>query len=220
MVVIAPRSAKLVESRGARSTLLMGYVFCLLGFVTMLLLWKEDSSYLEVGLAYVFIGIGVGFAGTPASHSLTGSVPVDRAGMASGTADLQRDLGGALMTSLLGALLASGYASAMMASIGTSPEASTVTEATQSQLQMSFAGAESIAQQHPKYADQITAAAEAAFLHGDHWAYAAGIVAILLGAALVFFLFPRHQEEERLLAAYQEEDAGSTSERTAREGIG
>jgi MFS transporter, DHA2 family, multidrug resistance protein len=36
----------------------------------------------------------MGFAGTPASHSLTGSVPVRRAGMASGTADLQRDLGG------------------------------------------------------------------------------------------------------------------------------
>ena len=40
MVVIAPRSAKLVETRGARLTLLVGYVFCLLGFLTMLLLWQ------------------------------------------------------------------------------------------------------------------------------------------------------------------------------------
>ena len=39
MVIVAPRSAKLVEARGARFTLLCGYVFCLLGFVTMLLLW-------------------------------------------------------------------------------------------------------------------------------------------------------------------------------------
>jgi hypothetical protein len=208
MVVIAPRSAKLVESRGARFTLLLGYLFCLLGFLTMLLLWKEGSSYLEVGLAYAFIGAGVGFAGTPASHSLTGSVPVDRAGMASGTADLQRDLGGALMTSILGALLASGYASAMAASIGGSPEATTITQATQSHLQMSFAGAESVAEQYPKYADQITAAAEAAFLDGDQLAYIAGIIAILVGAALVFFMFPRHDEEERLLAAYHAEDQG------------
>ncbi len=209
MVVIAPRSAKLVESRGARITLLLGYLFCLLGFLTMLFLWKEGSSYLEVGLAYAFIGVGVGFAGTPASHSLTGSVPVDRAGMASGTADLQRDLGGALMTSILGALLASGYASAMAASIGASPEASTITAATQSHLQMSFAGAASVAKQYPKYADQITAAAETAFLEGDELAYIAGIIAILIGAALVFFMFPRHDEEERLLAAYHAEDAGN-----------
>ena len=42
----------------------------------------------------------------------TGSVPVRRAGMASGTADLQRDLGGAIMQSIFGALLTAGYASA------------------------------------------------------------------------------------------------------------
>src|SRR6266576_4166512 len=112
MVVVAPRSAKLVEARGARFTLLFGYVFVFLGFLTMLLLWKEDISYWKVALGYSFIGIGVGFAGTPASHSLTGSVPVRRVGMASGTADLQRDLGGAIMQSIFGALLAAGYASA------------------------------------------------------------------------------------------------------------
>src|SRR6187455_1376639 len=44
MVVVAPRSAKLVEARGARFTLLCGYVFLLLAFLTMLVLWREDSS--------------------------------------------------------------------------------------------------------------------------------------------------------------------------------
>ena len=112
MVLVAPRSAKIVEARGARFTLLVGYVFVLLGFLTMLLLWKEDISYWKVGLGYALVGIGVGLAGTPASHSLTGSVPVRRAGMASGTADLQRDLGGAIMQSIFGALLTAGYATA------------------------------------------------------------------------------------------------------------
>ena len=109
LVLIAPFSARLVESRGSRLTLLVGYFFCLLGFVTMLLLWGEGIPYWKVGLAYAFVGIGVGFAGTPASHSLTGSVPVKREGMASGTADLQRDFGGAIMTSIFGALLTAGY---------------------------------------------------------------------------------------------------------------
>ena len=113
MVIVAPRSAKLVGARGARFTLLLGYVFVLLGFVTMLALWKDDSPYWQVALGYSFVGIGVGFAGTPASHSLTGSVPVSRAGMASGTADLQRDLGGAFMQSIFGALLTAGYAAAV-----------------------------------------------------------------------------------------------------------
>jgi flagellar biosynthesis/type III secretory pathway M-ring protein FliF/YscJ len=38
-------------------------------------------------------------------------------------------------------------------------------------------------------------------------AYVAGIVAIVLGAALVFFLFPRKPDEERLLETYHREDA-------------
>jgi EmrB/QacA subfamily drug resistance transporter len=204
MVVVAPRSAKLVEARGARFTLLLGYVFCLLGFLTMLLLWKEDIAYWKVGLGYLFIGIGVGFAGTPASHSLTGSVPVKRAGMASGTADLQRDLGGAIMQSIFGALLTAGYAAAASAAIASSDKH--ISDSVQSQLTKSFAGAEAVAEQYPKYATQITAAAKSAFLQGDQWAYTAGIVAVVLGAALVFFMFPKHAQEQQLLAQYHAED--------------
>ena len=204
MVAIAPRSAKLVEARGARFTLLVGYAFCLLGFLVMLLLWKEDIAYWKVGLGYALIGAGVGFAGTPASHSLTGSVPVARAGMASGTADLQRDLGGAIMQSILGALLTAGYAAAAAAAIAGSPKH--ISDSVQNQLTKSFAGAEDVAQQYPQYASGITAAAKTSFLQGDQWAYTAGIVAILIGAAIVFFLFPKREEEERLLASYHADD--------------
>jgi MFS family permease len=206
MVVIAPRSAKLVDARGARFTLLAGYLFCLLGFLTMLLLWNEGISYWRIALAYSLVGIGVGFAGTPASHSLTGSVPVQRAGMASGTADLQRDLGGAIMQSILGALLTAGYAAAIGAAIASSPDKEEITDGVAAQLTKSFAGAEEIAEQHPQYAGQITAAAKESFLDGADWAYTAGIVAILLGAALVFLRFPRREEEQRLLAQYHAED--------------
>jgi MFS-type transporter involved in bile tolerance (Atg22 family) len=207
MVLIAPRSAKLVDARGARVTLLIGYAFCLLGFLAMLLLWTEGISYWKVGLAYALVGVGVGFAGTPASHSLTGSVPVTRAGMASGTADLQRDLGGAIMQSILGALLTAGYAAAIAAAIATAPNQEQITDGVASQLTKSFAGAEAIAQQNPQYASEITAAAKSSFLDGADWAYTAGIVAILLGAVLVYFLFPKRDDEKQLLAAYEAEDA-------------
>ncbi|MFI5028056.1 MAG: MFS transporter [Solirubrobacterales bacterium] len=206
MVVVAPRSAKLVESRGARFTLLIGYVFCDLGFLVMLLLWKQDISYWKVGLGYALIGAGVGFAGTPASHSLTGSVPVRRAGMASGTADLQRDLGGAIMQSIFGALLTAGYAAAVTAAIASSPEQAKVTDSVQAELTKSFSSAADTAARYPHYSQQIIAAARTSFLQGDQWAYTAGIVAILLGATLVFFLFPKRDEEKRLLAWYHAED--------------
>ena len=206
MVLVAPRSAKLVEDHGARFTLLCGYVFLLIAFTTMLLLWKEGSSYWEIALAYAAIGIGVGFAGTPASHSLTSSVPVRRAGMASGTADLQRDLGGAIMQSIFGALLTAGYAAAAGSLIASSGK--DVTASTQAELTKSFASAADTASRYPaSQQEQIIAGAKAAFLDGDQWAYTAGIVSILVGAALVFFVFPKKQEEEELLARYHAEDA-------------
>jgi hypothetical protein len=213
MVVVAPRSAKLVEIRGARFTLLFGYVFVLLGFVTMLLLWKEDIAYWKVGLGYALLGIGVGLAGTPASHSLTGSVPVTRVGMASGTADLQRDLGGAIMQSIFGALLTAGYAAAAGADVAASGKG--INSNVQSELTKSFASAADTAARYPaSVQDNIVAAAKTAFLQGDQWAYTAGIVAVLLGATLVFFFFPRVEREQELLARYQDEDTRAVADET------
>jgi DHA2 family multidrug resistance protein-like MFS transporter len=216
MVVVAPRSAKLVEKHGARQTLLFGYVFVLLGFLTMLLLWKEDISYWKVGLGYAFVGIGVGLAGTPASHSLTGSVPVKRVGMASGTADLQRDLGGAIMQSIFGALLTAGYSAAAAGALAASGK--NVSTSVENQLTKSFAGAEDVANRYPQYASQITAAARQSFLHGDKWAYFAGLVAVLLGAVLVFFRFPKHDEEVELLSRYHAEDTAAAPRPESIEG--
>ena len=212
MVIAAPRSAKLVDSRGSRCTLLAGFLVCLLGFVVMLVLWDDATSYWAIGLGYLFVGLGVGLAGTPASRALTSSVPVARAGMASGTADLQRDLGGAIMQSILGALLTAGYASSFAATIGSSPQASQISETTESELTKSFASAASTAEQYPQYANQIVAAAETSFLKGDDWAYGAGIVAVLVGAAVVFFLFPKHEREDELLREYHAADTAPASQ--------
>ena len=209
MVIVAPRSAVLVEAHGARLTLLVGYAFCLLGFLVMLLFWKEDISYWKVGLGYALIGAGVGFAGTPASHSLTGSVPVARAGMASGTADLQRDLGGAIMQSILGAVLTAGYAAAAGAAIAAAPNGAQINDKVESELTKSFSSAADTASQYPKHASEIIAGAKSSFLQGDEWAYVAGLIAIALGAVLVFFCFPRKREEQRLLESYAAEDSPS-----------
>lgn len=200
MVLVAPRSATLVQEHGSRRTLLAGQLLLLVAFVLMLLLWQDDSSYWQVALPLCFLGAGVGLAGTPSSNSLTGSVPVTRVGMASGTADLQRDLGGAVMTSVLGALLALGYSSSMGTLIDQSGK--NVTDATQAQLQLSFASAQDLAAQHPQYASQIVAAAKQSFLDGDQWAYVGAMIAVAAGMTLVYVFYPRHEREEELRASY------------------
>ena len=69
------------------------------------------------------------------------------------------------------------------------------------------ASAADTASQYPQHADQIIAGAKTGFLNGADWAYTAGLVAIILGAALVYFMFPKHPDELRLLEEYHEHDA-------------
>jgi hypothetical protein len=139
--------------------------------------------------------------------------------MASGTADLQRDLGGALMQSIFGALLTAGYAAAVATEIAADPNSAQITASVQSQLQLSFASAESIAAQYPQYATAITAGAKEAFLAGDQWRLA-GIVAVPIGAVIVFFRFPDADRERELLANTTPRDAAATGAAVAQDAPG
>ncbi len=210
MVLVAPRSAKIIESRGTRVCVQIGQVIILIGFVAMLVLWKENIPYWKIAIAYALVGVGVGLAGPPTSNTLTRSVPVRRVGMASGTADLQRDLGGAIMQSIMGAFLTAGYAAAAGAAIAASGQ--NVTSSVQSQLTKSFSSAADAAKQYPQYSSKIIAGAKTSFLHGQHWAYLAGIIAVVIGALIMHFFFPKHDAEKKLLASYEGESAPAGTE--------
>ena len=90
-------------------------------------------------------------------------------------------------------------------------DTTSVTDATEAQLQQSFASANAIAAHYPQYASQITAAAQSSFLDGANWAYAAGIVAICVGAALVFLFFPKRDDELRMIAEFHAEDTAAAA---------
>lgn len=206
LIIAAPISAKMLMKRGSRTTMVSGYVFVLAG-IALMYTWSETSGFTPVLLSYFIVGIGAGLALTPASRSITGSTPVRRVGMASGTSDLQRDLGGSVMQSLLGAVLAGGFAAAFAKEIADSPNASQVTQKISEQLTSSFSSATEVAKQFPQYADQIMAAAKQAFYDGSQMSFSAGIVLVLIGASLVFFLMPKQKLEDEMIEEYQAEDA-------------
>lgn len=206
LLLVAPRSARLVLTRGSRFTMMLGYGFVLVGFVTMLF-WNETTPFWYVSIAYLVIGIGAGFAMTPASRAITESTPVRRIGMASATADLQRDLGGSVMQGVLGAILAAGFAHAFGKLISESSEASSISDQVTAALQASYASAVHVADQYPQYKDQIIQAAQQSLMTGAIAAYAVGAVAITLGAAVAWFFLPGKSSELELIASYERADA-------------
>ena len=166
----------------------------------MLLLWKENIPYWKVGLAYALLGIGVGLAGPPHRTALTGSVPVAarRHGVRHGRPaarprrrDHAVDLRRPPHRGLRGGR-----------GDGGGRGSNSVNSSVEAELTKSFSSAADLAKQYPSYATQIIEGAKAAFLHGDQWAYTAGIIAVLAGLVLVFFLFPGKQQELDLLARY------------------
>ena len=207
MVLAAPISARLVQNLGSRITMLIGFTCILLGFLLMLISWKITTPYIWVGLAYLLVGLGAGVAMTPASRLLTSSVPVSRVGMASGTSDLQRDLGGAILQAVLGSILTAGYAAAMAKSLGSATDLESMTASTQAALQVSYASAADVSAQYPQYSAQILQAAQDAFLGGSNWAYLAAVIAVLIGGALVLLRLPGAKAEAALLADYARADS-------------
>ena len=113
------------------------------------------------------------------------------------------------MTSIFGALLTAGYARSIASQISSLPSSAQeqISIGIQATLQKSFSSAAALAQQNPQYSTQIIHAAKVSFLAGDMWAYVAGIIAILIGAAIVFFKFPKKVQEKQLLAEYQKTDS-------------
>lgn len=206
LLLVAPQSAKLVISHGSRFTMALGYAFVLLGFITMLF-WNETTPFWFVSIAYLVIGIGAGFAMTPASRAITESTPVRRVGMASATADLQRDLGGSIMQGVLGAILAAGFAQAFAKLIDDSGQAANISAQVTAALQASYASALQVADQYPQYKDQIIQAAQQSLETGAIAAYAFGAVAIAIGAAVIWFFLPKKQKELELVESYAAEDA-------------
>ena len=115
------------------------------------------------------------------------------------------------MQSIFGALLTAGYATAAGALISSSGK--DVTSSTQAELTKSFSSAADTASRYPpNIQDQIVAGAKTAFVQGDQWAYLAGIIAVLLGAVLVFFKFPAMEREKQLLIQYGEDASEPAAE--------
>ena len=85
----------------------------------------------------------------------------------------------------------------------------------ESELSKSFDSAAHLAQHYPQYSTQITNAAKESFIQGQRWAYAAGVIAVVLGAIVVGVFFPRRSGEVELLASYQRIDAGRGDHATA-----
>jgi hypothetical protein len=72
-----------------------------------------STSYLVIVAQMMFLGLGLGMTTAPATESIMGSLPADKAGVGSAVNDTTRELGGTLGVAVVGSVFSSVYVGAL-----------------------------------------------------------------------------------------------------------
>ena len=158
--------------------------------VVRVLVRVETSGYPLVGVVLVLIGVGMGLAMAPATESIMGSLPPEKAGVGSAMNDTTREIGGALGVAILGSITAAVYSSTIAGDPGfatmqaASPELAAAVK--DSVGAASFVAAEL----PPDVASLVTAAANSAFIHALDRTVIVGAIVALFGAFIAFRFLP------------------------------
>jgi EmrB/QacA subfamily drug resistance transporter len=174
---LAPRLAARI---GPRSTMALGIALGAVGLVLMALIVSVDGGYLSILPGMIAMGIGMGFAMTPATEAITASLPREKQGVASALNDVTREFGTALGVALLGALLSAGYRNSMDGRLTGIPTDTADT------AREGIANAVDAAHSAGTHSQQLVHAAQQSFVDG--WQQAMWVGVAVMGALFLFVL--------------------------------
>src|SRR5207244_4315232 len=120
--VAAPTAGRLVERIGNKAMVAAGLIVAGYGLL-YLATTTTRSGYGHVLVALVLLGAGIGFAIAPATESIMGSLPVEKAGVGSAMNDTTRQVGGALGVAILGSVFSSAYLAGIAPALRAAPAA-------------------------------------------------------------------------------------------------
>jgi EmrB/QacA subfamily drug resistance transporter len=190
LILGAGSGAKLAAKLGTAKVVAAGLTG--LGLLELATLaWSPDMTYWPIGLWFFGLALSLGWIMAPATDSVMGAVPKDKAGVASAMNDVTRQVGGALGVAVIGSLVTSLYASRV--EDATAPLPQVAADAASG----SVGGAVTVAQQLPGDSGAALAhTATIAFTDALGLALVVAAVASLSGAVLVArFLPARHRAE-------------------------
>jgi Na+/melibiose symporter-like transporter len=195
LMIVAPQSPKVVERIGTKLTVVCGMgvgAFGLFALATV----QPDSSYWRVLVGLTTMSLGMALVMAPATESIMGSLPRDKAGVGSAVNDTTRQVGGALGIAVLGSLLAAGYRSELASRVQGRVSAATLAHA-KSSIGAALQRAGTLS--GPR-GTQLADAARAAFTHGMHLALVLGALVIVAGGLLALRYLPARAPDHHLNA--------------------
>jgi MFS family permease len=192
VIVAAPMSARLNERFGTKVVVSAGLAISTIGLV-LFAGTASVTDYLPVGISLAILGLGMGTAMAPATDSIMGSLPPDKAGVGSAMNFATRQVGGALGVAILGSLLAATYSAAMEpAVVGLPDDVADVASD-------SIGGAQRVAAELGEEGAALVASSREAFAEGLQTALWVAVGVALVGAAVTWLFLPARERVPALV---------------------
>lgn len=117
LMIVAPQSTKVAHRFGTKLVVAGGLGVVALGLAVASTVTPE-LGYGRVLPAQLLLGIGIALAMAPATDSIMGSLPREKAGVGSAMNDTTRQVGGALGVAVIGSVFSSQYVPAITSKLG------------------------------------------------------------------------------------------------------
>ncbi|MBS1848330.1 MAG: MFS transporter [Actinobacteria bacterium] len=213
LLILGPVSARITERAGTKIVVGTGLVLAAIGLGWMSRL-TVGSDYWNLLLPMLVLASGMGLTMAPATESIMGAIPREKAGVGSAMNDTTRQVGGALGVAVIGSVLASVYRPHVIenlhatvlgkAALGhgaLAHQANAAIGAIRDQLGAAFVIADKLpGGAHGPLGAPVVTAARTAFVDGFAGAVLVGAAVALVGALVVFAFLPARGDEPMIAA--------------------
>jgi EmrB/QacA subfamily drug resistance transporter len=186
MMVVSPLSPGLVRRLGTKLVVTIGLVVMAAG---MLIAGHSTtrSGYAPIFVSMLVMAAGMALAMAPATESIMGSLPKEKAGVGSAINDTTREVGGALGVAILGSIFSTTYASGIRHHLAGSGLPSKLIHT----IGESITAGSTVANQAGGITGQrLHSAVSQAFIHGMDITLVAAAGVALLGAVVAAIFLP------------------------------
>ena len=173
--------------------LVVGTGLLLLGgsFAWIAVVITDTTPYSVIIGQMVMMGLGLGFTTAPATESIMGEVPKEKAGQGSAVNDATREVGGTLGVAVIGSVFASVYTAAIASSAVWSAAPAELSERAAEGIGLALGVVEaSVPIVGTEVAAQLAEAARQAFIDGLVLGCVVAAAVALLGSVMVAVLLP------------------------------
>jgi EmrB/QacA subfamily drug resistance transporter len=190
MIIVSPITGALVHRLGNKALVCIGMTVAATGLFLMSRM-TASSGYVHVLESMIVLASGMSLAMTPATESVMGSLPREKAGVGSAMNDTTRQVGGALGVAVLGSVFTSAYTSGLGTVLTRLPAA------IGAQVESSVGAALGVAQRIGGTAGQgLASVATASFIHAMSRALVLGSAIALVGALVSLIWLPNRAEPD------------------------